>query len=219
MPEPRKKESYSVFVKFRRTRLTMRRGIACIEDAVALAAELRAERFHNPGDVFVVKEPDGEIVDEALVPVSGVRSVRAPRSDDAAPEPLPETVRSILPIPEAALPDPAPPPSVPPPSSVLSRPTLPSSLPEPASAPIALPALGDRIARASSVAARARRAGERFAAAIGAEPPPFPAEPSLLDRAQQSRRRARLLCDETSRAARAFADVLGRLGPRRIARG
>ena len=58
-----KRSSYGIFVRFRRSRLALRRGVTELADAIALAEELRASRFHDRGDIFLVKEPEGTIVE------------------------------------------------------------------------------------------------------------------------------------------------------------
>jgi hypothetical protein len=55
--------SYGIFVKFRRSRLALRRGIVTLEEALSLAEQIRESRFHDRGDVFVVKEPEDVTVD------------------------------------------------------------------------------------------------------------------------------------------------------------
>jgi hypothetical protein len=65
--EPR----YGVFVRFRRTRLTMKRGISDLTEALDFAKQLRALRFHNHDSVMVLRESDGVVVDEGP-PTSGV---------------------------------------------------------------------------------------------------------------------------------------------------
>jgi hypothetical protein len=92
---------YGIFVRFRQSRLPLRRGIARLEDALALADQIRAERFHKQDAVFVVKEPEGIIVTAASleeepapsapppvpapVPASLSPSPIAPPADDALP--------------------------------------------------------------------------------------------------------------------------------------
>jgi hypothetical protein len=65
-----RRPSYSIFVRFRRSRLALRRGIAREEDALAIAEELRAGRFHDQGDVFVVKEPEGTVLELPPLPAA-----------------------------------------------------------------------------------------------------------------------------------------------------
>ena len=60
-----RRSSYGIFVRFRRSRLALRRGVIRLEDALAIAEQLRANRFHDRGDIFVVKEPEGTIVELA----------------------------------------------------------------------------------------------------------------------------------------------------------
>src|SRR4051812_41840694 len=64
MPAILRAPTYSVFVRFRQSRLTMRRGIRDLGEAIHFATGLRANRFHDRDNVFVVREPGGEIVDE-----------------------------------------------------------------------------------------------------------------------------------------------------------
>lgn len=75
--------TYGVFVRFRRSRLALRRGIARIEEAVAIAEALRAERLHGRDEVFVARESDGVAVSDG--------SERSEPAGDGAP--LRETAR------------------------------------------------------------------------------------------------------------------------------
>jgi hypothetical protein len=86
-----KEPTYSVFVRFRRgQRLTLKR-FAPLDVALRFAAQVRAERFHNPDDVFIIDDASGERVVEAAS-VSGVvetfieapptSAVQASRPDD-----------------------------------------------------------------------------------------------------------------------------------------
>lgn len=77
MPRRRKAPSYSIFVRFRNTRLTMQRNIPSLEEAVACATALRATRFHAPDSVFIVREPGSMLVDEAALPRAGGSSEAA----------------------------------------------------------------------------------------------------------------------------------------------
>lgn len=70
--------SYSVFVRFRRSRLRLRCGIQDVDEAITTACELRKERFHDKDAVFVVQEPEGVIVELPEGPDSGVVTPRAP---------------------------------------------------------------------------------------------------------------------------------------------
>jgi hypothetical protein len=60
-----RRTSYGIFVRFRRSRLALRRGVAQLEEALEIAQQLRASRFHDRGEIFVVKEPEGTIVELA----------------------------------------------------------------------------------------------------------------------------------------------------------
>lgn len=60
-----RRTTYGVFVRFRKSRLPMRRGIGRLEEALEIAETLRRERLHGPDDVFVVRETDGVRVDGA----------------------------------------------------------------------------------------------------------------------------------------------------------
>src|SRR5262245_6510332 len=65
MTDARAKDTtFGVFVRFRKSRLPLRRGISRLEDALAVAATLRRDRLHGQDDVFVVREPDGIVVDD-----------------------------------------------------------------------------------------------------------------------------------------------------------
>jgi hypothetical protein len=87
--------SYSIFVRFRKSRLALRRGIVRLEDACALADELRKNRFHNQDAVFVVREPEGVVVDPASGPDrAGNGGGPAPADDGCAvPAPCPDVER------------------------------------------------------------------------------------------------------------------------------
>lgn len=78
----KKAPSYSIFVRFRGSRLPLRRGIRDEETALALARELRANRFHDANSVFVVKEPEGRIVTEPAA--ASTNGIPAPREAPAA---------------------------------------------------------------------------------------------------------------------------------------
>src|SRR5438046_83820 len=54
---------YSVCVRFRKSKLPLKRGLA-LEAALSFAQTQRAVRFHSPEDVFVLNEASGAIVDE-----------------------------------------------------------------------------------------------------------------------------------------------------------
>jgi hypothetical protein len=85
---------YGIFVRFRRSRLPLRRGIAKLEDAIALAEQFRAERFHAPDAVFVVKEPEGTIV-STLTPV--VTAAPLPLGPPPSPPSVPASVPPSVP--------------------------------------------------------------------------------------------------------------------------
>jgi hypothetical protein len=107
-----RRSSYGIFVRFRRSRLSLRRGIVRLEDALALAEELRASRFHDRGDVFVIKEPEGTLV-EALP--EGSVSMGVSMGPQAGPNPgpasqAPPAASVVEPTPvQPALPPPATP--------------------------------------------------------------------------------------------------------------
>jgi hypothetical protein len=96
---------YSIFVKFRRSRLALRRGIVRREEALAIAEELRAGRFHDRDDIFVIKEPEGTVVD-ASTPEETPAAEPVAR---ASPEPRPPAPPPAPSVPRAPRP-PAPPP-------------------------------------------------------------------------------------------------------------
>lgn len=58
--------TYSVFVRFRKKRLTMSRPTT-LATALRLAADMRLGRFHGAEDIMVVNDSTGEIVDEGAV--------------------------------------------------------------------------------------------------------------------------------------------------------
>jgi hypothetical protein len=85
-----KSPSYSIFVRFRRSRLALRRGIPRLEDALAIAEQMRAARFHDRSGVFVVREPEGTVIPLAPVSEEGRRSApaaSAPSPSSAPPSP------------------------------------------------------------------------------------------------------------------------------------
>src|SRR5689334_13708533 len=64
-----KEPTYSVFVRFRRgQRLTLKR-FAPLDVALRFATQVRAERFHNHDDVFIIDDASGErVAEESSVP-------------------------------------------------------------------------------------------------------------------------------------------------------
>src|SRR5690348_6350508 len=54
--------TYSVFVRFKHRRLTLARGLASLERAIAFASGLRQQRFHDPEAVMVIDDAKGEAV-------------------------------------------------------------------------------------------------------------------------------------------------------------
>jgi hypothetical protein len=59
------KKTYTVFARFRRTRLTLGRALPSLDSALAFARQVRSVRFHDPEHVFVVDDETGETVTEA----------------------------------------------------------------------------------------------------------------------------------------------------------
>src|SRR5215207_1682444 len=59
--------TYSVFARFRRTKLTLARRITSIDAAVVYAQRMRGERFHDPESVFIVDDRCGSVVDERRI--------------------------------------------------------------------------------------------------------------------------------------------------------
>lgn len=79
-----KEPTYSVFVRFRRgQRLTLKRGVR-LEVALRFASEVRAERFHNPDDVFIIDDVSGEAVTDADPAREGAREAVIASPDPAA---------------------------------------------------------------------------------------------------------------------------------------
>src|SRR5271170_2062230 len=99
--------SYGIFVRFRRSRLALRRGVTHLEEALTIAQQLRASRFHDRGEIFVVKEPEGTIVE--LEPAAGA----PPPLVTAEPQALSEPPRAAAPDGVPIHPDPPAPPSLP----------------------------------------------------------------------------------------------------------
>jgi hypothetical protein len=76
--------SYGIFVRFRKTKLALRRGITSLPLALEIAAQLRADRLHGQRDVFIIKHPEGTVVE--LPPPERV----------AAPSPAPQIALPAL---------------------------------------------------------------------------------------------------------------------------
>ena len=147
--------SYGIYVRFRRSRLPLRRGIDTLEHALVAAAALRASRFHDRGDIFVVKEPEGTIVEPDLAdPPSPPQPPAPPSSPEAPPD-------------EARHHDPHPPASDPMPQARPAGPAArPSSLPPGAAiedrAEARVAVLAAQLGQSQRAIARARAAQERF---------------------------------------------------------
>lgn len=108
--------TYGIFVRFRKSRLALRKGITSLPVAMEIAAQLRADRLHGQRDLFIVKYPEGTIVE--LPPPEGSAPMESPQPPESVEpgEPLPvasvqglapDTTRSAAPVP------PDPPPSAP----------------------------------------------------------------------------------------------------------
>ncbi len=96
MSKRSQRASFGVYVRFRRSRLPLRRGIDTLEQALAAATALRASRFHDGGDVFVVREPEGTIVELVeAAPAAGSLQSSAPPSS-APPSSAPPSSASPL---------------------------------------------------------------------------------------------------------------------------
>ncbi|HVY48945.1 MAG TPA: hypothetical protein VHB21_23810, partial [Minicystis sp.] len=52
--------TFSIFVRFRKGKLALRRGLLSLRDALQNADQLAAQRFHERDDVFVVCDATGE---------------------------------------------------------------------------------------------------------------------------------------------------------------
>jgi len=78
--------SYSVFVRFRRKRLTLSRGIRSLDAALAFADRLRRERFHDPDSILVIDDRSGEAVCPS-VPRPAPAALEAPPERVIGPAP------------------------------------------------------------------------------------------------------------------------------------
>jgi hypothetical protein len=58
------RKTFTVFARFRRTRLTLGRALPTLEAALGFARQVRSVRFHDPEHVFVVDDETGETVIE-----------------------------------------------------------------------------------------------------------------------------------------------------------
>jgi hypothetical protein len=119
-----RRTSYGIFVKFRRSRLVLRRGIVRLEDALSLAEQLRAGRFHDRGDIFVVREPEGVVVEAPEPAPPSVPPV--PMGDTPKPpaQPVPvDVAKPASPTPPAlaGIPEARPPAETPPSASPARR--------------------------------------------------------------------------------------------------
>lgn len=54
--------SYSIFVRFRKSRLPLARGIDSFESALQRLESFRRERLHGRDDVFIVDDASGQKV-------------------------------------------------------------------------------------------------------------------------------------------------------------
>jgi len=77
------RKTYSVFTRFRRSRLALGRGMPTVEVAIAFANRVRQVRFHDPDHVFVVDDETGAVVDEPERS-DGVHAVESTHAEPAA---------------------------------------------------------------------------------------------------------------------------------------
>jgi hypothetical protein len=170
-----RRPSYGIFVRFRRSRLALRRGISRLEDALQIADALRVSRFHDRGDIFVVKEPEGTIVAPAPQPGHPLTTEGTP-GDAVTMGPSPPSPVT----PETCPENPAPPGRGPSPAAE-DVPQLPSSIARIAHVEWALLSaravederakverLVAQLGRTRRAIARARAAQERFEGAFAA---------------------------------------------------
>lgn len=61
--------SYSIFVRFRKSRLPLARRIESLDAALEALALFRRERLHNADHVFVVDDATGEAIPDAEPPM------------------------------------------------------------------------------------------------------------------------------------------------------
>jgi len=130
----------------------LRRGIDTLEHALAAATALRASRFHDGGDVFVVREPEGTIVElvEVDLPAGTDSLSAAPPSSAPPPSDVPPSTEALQ-----AEPPPAAPPDSEPPRAAGEWVVEPH-------VQARLDALAAQLEQAHLAIARARAARERF---------------------------------------------------------
>jgi hypothetical protein len=81
--ETRETDTYSVFARFRKTRLPLARRVS-LQSALSFAQTVRKERFRNPEDVFVVHDRSGETVPTEATPVDPAAAIDAARDTATA---------------------------------------------------------------------------------------------------------------------------------------
>jgi hypothetical protein len=96
---------YAVFVRFRRSRLVLRRGIVELEEALKIALQLRADRLHGRDDLFVLRQPDGEVIPLPDDDLPEDESADAAASAEARADASAEHANGVA---EHALPEPEP---------------------------------------------------------------------------------------------------------------
>jgi hypothetical protein len=207
------RSSYSIFVKFRRSRLALRRGIAGREEALALAEELRAGRFHDRDDIFVIKEPEGTVVDagtpETTPPTASVAPETTPPTASVAPAPPVDEAEEAPADDGARARGPARTPLSPPPSRPASRPLGAHDINSILSLAARLERMRRAMASASSASARVDRA---LLAATGALSARGRQAPDGLLRSHQRLRDVR----EASSAAAASCERVAVMLERRV---
>ncbi len=172
-----------MFVTFRSTRLALARGVARLDEAMAMAEELRRTRFHDREAVFIVKHPGGEII-RLPTPPKPRKRTRKPPTPRAAKGPAEAPGKA------AAAPSPAPAPS-PPPEAPARR---------------EIPPLAERADRLRRVSARALEANRRYDRALAERREVLARSESLLEPPRLSdEQRLRDLGDLTRSAADAVA--------------
>jgi hypothetical protein len=98
-----RKKGFSVFVKHRHRRLSLRKALGSLESAMAFATEVRRMRFHDRNDIFVVCEESGEVFPLApTVEVEPVAAQPATLGPESGPR-LRKTSSSATPVTEESL--------------------------------------------------------------------------------------------------------------------
>lgn len=90
---PRKahKDTFSIYVRFRKRRLCLRKKIGSLEAGLEALRAMRAERFHDADQLFLIddttgKEISGKLADAALGAAGGERPGAGPGAEELLPD-------------------------------------------------------------------------------------------------------------------------------------